>query len=401
MSFKYPTRDEQVLNNLSFTIKEGETTAIVGPSGSGKSTCVQLIERFYDAADGAVEVAGCNIREINLSYFRGQVGYVGQEPVLFNQSIRENLLYGNPDATIDDINEALERANAAKIVARLADGIETNVGSAGGQLSGGEKQRIALARAFIKKPKILILDEATSALDRANEREVQEAVDKIQSGDQRITVVVIAHRLSTIQNAHKIVVLDKGSKVEEGTHSELLSKGGLYSSLVKKQENVNQPEDKKVEDEVDEANAEEEPTDLNAPTLVKRRSSVAVIGEKRVTDSANQADEEKEEKVKKQREARLKTGFFSRVCQHADPKGAIVAGVFSSLFMGVAYPFIGFFFTKMVFALFITDDDELEKEVNKWAFYMFLLSVGTLIFGFIQKFFFGFLSENIAKSVRK
>ena len=199
-----------MLNNLSFTIKEGETTAIVGPSGSGKSTCVQLIERFYDAGEGSVEVSGCNIKEMNLSHFRSQVGYVGQEPVLFNQSIRENLLYGNPDATPQDITEALESANASKIVARLADGIETNVGAAGGQLSGGEKQRIALARAFIKKPKILILDEATSALDRANEREVQEAVDKIQGSDQRITVVVIAHRLSTIQNAHKIVVLEKG-----------------------------------------------------------------------------------------------------------------------------------------------------------------------------------------------
>ena len=171
---------------------------------------MQLIERFYDAGEGSVEVSGCNIKEMNLSHFRSQVGYVGQEPVLFNQSIRENLLYGNPDATPQDITEALESANASKIVARLADGIETNVGAAGGQLSGGEKQRIALARAFIKKPKILILDEATSALDRANEREVQEAVDKIQGSDQRITVVVIAHRLSTIQNAHKIVVLEKG-----------------------------------------------------------------------------------------------------------------------------------------------------------------------------------------------
>ena len=116
-----------MLNNLGFTIKEGETTAIVGPSGSGKSTCVQLIERFYDAGEGSVEVSGCNIKEMNLSHFRSQVGYVGQEPVLFNQSIRENLLYGNPDATPQDITEALESANASKIVARLADGIETNV----------------------------------------------------------------------------------------------------------------------------------------------------------------------------------------------------------------------------------------------------------------------------------
>lgn len=130
--FKYPTRDEQVLNNLSFSINAGETTAIVGPSGSGKSTCVQLIERFYDTNQGSVTVDGCDIARMNLSHLRSQIGYVGQEPVLFNQTIRENLLYGNPGATDQDIKEALEKANATRIIAKLADGIQTNVGAAGG-----------------------------------------------------------------------------------------------------------------------------------------------------------------------------------------------------------------------------------------------------------------------------
>ena len=187
---------------------------------------------------------------MNLRHFRNQIGYVGQEPVLFNQSIEENIRYGNPNASPKDIEQACQKANATKIIQKLSEGTKTEVGSAGGQLSGGEKQRIALARAFVKKPSLLLLDEATSALDMANEKEVQEAIDKVQQGDNSITVVVIAHRLSTIRNAHKIIVLDKGHVKEEGTHDALMKiKNGIYSNLVHDQEQDVQNEDLKQEDE--------------------------------------------------------------------------------------------------------------------------------------------------------
>ena len=209
----------------------------MGPSGSGKSTIVQLIERFYDPQGGQILVDGVNLKDMSLRHFRNQIGYVGQEPVLFNQTIEENILYGNPNASPKEIEEACHKANATKIIKKLADGTKTEVGSAGGQLSGGEKQRIALARAFVKKPALLLLDEATSALDMANEKEVQDAIDKVQQGDNAITVVVIAHRLSTIRNAHKIVVLDKGYVREQGTHDTLMKiNGGIYANLVHTQE---------------------------------------------------------------------------------------------------------------------------------------------------------------------
>ena len=208
---------------MNLVIEQGKTTAIVGASGSGKSTVAKLLERFYDPQEGSVKIFTQNLTDFNLLSYWQKVGYVSQEPVLFNESIWENLLYCNPGATEEQILISLNKANAKKIIDKLADGIDTNVGSAGGQLSGGEKQRIALAWAFIKNPSILLLDEATSALDWRNEAEVQEAIDKIiGEGYNKITTVVIAHWLSTIQNADKIIVMEKGQVVEEGTHQDLL-----------------------------------------------------------------------------------------------------------------------------------------------------------------------------------
>lgn len=175
VTFRYPTRPEQkVLDDFSATFEEGKTTAIVGASGSGKSTIIQLIERFYDPESGCVNLDEKDIKSLHLRELRRKIGYVGQEPVLFNQSIKENLLYGNPDANDEEIIQALKSANAWDFINQKMglEGINTNVGNAGGQLSGGQKQRIAIARAFIKKPKILLLDEATSALDKKNEKEV-------------------------------------------------------------------------------------------------------------------------------------------------------------------------------------------------------------------------------------
>ena len=211
-----------MLNNFTCTFEKGKTTAIVGPSGSGKSTIVQLLMRFYDPIQGTVLIDGERLDSLKLRSFRKQIGYVSQEPILFNCSIKENILLGCPEATDQEIIEALKMANAWDFVDKYPQKLETNVGAGGGQLSGGQKQRIALARAIIKKPKILIFDVATSALDKKNEAEVQKAINEMKKKIGDITTITIAHRLSTIKEADRILVLKKGLIVEDGDHDYLL-----------------------------------------------------------------------------------------------------------------------------------------------------------------------------------
>ncbi|MCX5698568.1 MAG: ABC transporter ATP-binding protein [Candidatus Omnitrophica bacterium] len=225
--------DTQILKGINLDIEYGQMLAIVGPSGSGKSTLVDLIPRFYDPQNGAVLIDGVNIREFSLKSLRNQVGIVNQETMLFNDTIRANIAYGKPNASFEEIEEAARKAHAHDFILNCAQGYETIIGDRGVMISGGERQRIAIARALLKDAPILILDEATSQLDSTSERIVQEALDRLVSGR---TVFMIAHRLSTVRNANRIVVLDKGSIVEQGTHSQLLEKNGLYKRLYDAQE---------------------------------------------------------------------------------------------------------------------------------------------------------------------
>jgi subfamily B ATP-binding cassette protein MsbA len=225
--------DTQILKAINLDIEYGQMLAIVGPSGSGKSTLVDLIPRFYDPQNGAVFIDGVNIREFSLKSLRSQVGIVNQETMLFNDTIRSNIAYGNPRASFKEIEEAAKKAHAHDFILNCPQGYETIIGDRGVMISGGERQRIAIARALLKDAPILILDEATSQLDSTSERIVQEALDLLVSGR---TVFMIAHRLSTVRNANRIVVLDKGLLVEQGTHSQLLEKGGLYKRLYTAQE---------------------------------------------------------------------------------------------------------------------------------------------------------------------
>lgn len=221
--FSYPSRpEEQVLKNFSCVFEKGQTTALVGPSGSGKSTIIQLIERFYKQDSGTINVDDDDITSLDLRSLRQCIGYVGQEPVLFNATIRENLHFANPEATDFEIEESLKAANAWDFIQKMDQGLDTIVGGSGGSLSGGQKQRVAIARAFIKKPKILLLDEATSALDKVNEKFVQDSIDTFRKNQNDITIIVIAHRLSTIKDADKIVVLVNGELTEVGNHEQLL-----------------------------------------------------------------------------------------------------------------------------------------------------------------------------------
>eukprot|EP00118_Oscarella_pearsei_P021466 m.241042 g.241042 ORF g.241042 m.241042 type:complete len:1331 (+) comp40199_c0_seq19:2286-6278(+) len=233
--FNYPTRpDVRVLDGMDISVESGQTVALVGSSGCGKSTCIQLLERFYDVADGAVSMDGHDIREWNVSHLRRQFGLVSQEPILFDCSIRKNIAYGDNTRDIpqEEIEKAAKSANIHQFIKGLPNGYETGVGDKGTQLSGGQKQRIAIARALIRNPKVLLLDEATSALDTESEKIVQEALDRAREGR---TSIVIAHRLSTIQNADQIFVIQNGRVVEKGTHGELMKREGVYLRLNKAQ----------------------------------------------------------------------------------------------------------------------------------------------------------------------
>ena len=225
--FKY--EDEYVLKNFSISVPKGKTVALVGQSGSGKSTIANLVTRFYDVNDGQIEIDGTNIKTLTKHSLRHLIGLVTQDSILFNDSIKNNILLGKKDSGDSEVIKALKIANAWEFVKDLPNGIDTNIGDSGNKLSGGQKQRLSIARAVLKNPPIMILDEATSALDTESERLVQIALENMMKNR---TSIVIAHRLSTIQNADEIIVMQKGEIVEQGKHQELLDKKGVYSNLV-------------------------------------------------------------------------------------------------------------------------------------------------------------------------
>ena len=226
--FEYHDGDDQVLDQLSFTINKGEVVAMVGPSGAGKSTIADLIPRFFDVTNGKIEIDGYDIRKLSLSSLRNTMGIVTQEVILFNDTIRNNISYAQANVGEDAIREAAEAANALEFIEKTPNGFDTLIGERGAKLSGGQKQRLAISRALLKNPPILILDEATSALDTESEKKVQKAIEMLMKDR---TALVIAHRLSTVQNADKIIVIDKGKVVETGTHEELYEQNGLYRKL--------------------------------------------------------------------------------------------------------------------------------------------------------------------------
>jgi ATP-binding cassette subfamily B protein len=228
VNFTYPDTDKQVLSDISLSVPAGHTVALVGPSGGGKSTIAKLLPRFFDVDSGEITIGGISVKKIDPKELMKNVSFVFQNTRLFKMSILDNVRYGMPDATLEQVNKALDLAQCREIIEKLPNGINTVIGSKGTYLSGGEQQRVVLARAILKNAPIVVLDEATAFADPENERLIQEALHKLAAGK---TVLMIAHRLTSVVNADQIIVVEEGEIAERGTHKELLEKNGIYAKM--------------------------------------------------------------------------------------------------------------------------------------------------------------------------
>ena len=367
IKFIYPSDKAQrpILDGLNLEIEAGKKVAFVGESGCGKSTTVNLIERLYDPVECQILIDGIDIKEFNIEYLRNLIGYVQQEPVLFNKSIRDNLIFGREKVieelgNIDELMEkACEEAYIKDFILRNPDKYDYVVGVKGNKLSGGQKQRIAIARAILTKPKILILDEATSALDNQSEKEVQEALDNISKSN--VTTLIIAHRLSTIKNADIIYALKKGQVVEKGTHQELLDKNGYYASLVKSQIG----------------------TEDNHKEIEKIKNFKKSISKKLSSKYSQILEHEeikKEENIIANQKIEVK---FKEILELlSDHKLDLVIGTIGGFLYGAGTPLAGLFFGKTMVALSPQDIKIIKREGLKWS----LLHLGIAVLGGLSIF---------------
>ncbi|KAI7874832.1 P-loop containing nucleoside triphosphate hydrolase protein [Lichtheimia hyalospora FSU 10163] len=389
VQFKYPTRpDVTILKDLTLKIKPGMTVAFVGPSGSGKSTSVQLIQRFYDPLAGQVTLDGHDLKDLNVKWLRQQIGVVSQEPVLFNMTIRQNLLMGvdREDVPREEIIEACKKANCHTFISQLSEGYDTLVGESGGMLSGGQKQRVAIARAILKNPSILLLDEATSALDTQSERLVQRALDAAAAD-------LIAHRLSTIRNADLIVVMEKGDLVEQGTHDELLALGGVYSELVKKQQIATKQVGGTDEDEDSD---EEAMMQKETEELLKQQKKIEELAAaekdnksdhlvRMSTVSSIDAFELKLRKERQERKLRMKQKApIGKIIMQMRPEWPLMAtGIAGAAIAGAIFPCFSLIFAKVVAVLVMSPPDQIApgplEGANLYAFIFVMFGLASIL----------------------
>ncbi|XP_046818265.1 multidrug resistance protein homolog 49 isoform X1 [Vespa crabro] len=391
--FRYPARkDIQVLQGLNLKIKHGETVALVGGSGCGKSTCLQLIQRLYDPFQGQVYLDGVDISKLNVQWLRSYIGVVGQEPVLFDTTIRENIRYGNDSVTEEEMIKAAKEANAHDFISKLPEGYDSPVGERGSQLSGGQKQRIAIARALVRRPAILLLDEATSALDLHSEATVQRALDAASKGR---TTVIVTHRLSTITNADRIVFIKDGKVVEEGTHEELLALGKHYHGLVAA--DASAAAKAKATASAAKTVTAAKPKTQKAP--LKRQFSTLSMHSHRLSlaggsDAGSDAGLEEHEKPYDAPMSRIlglnKTEWpFNFI-------GCLAAGT-----VGASFPAFAVLFGQVYYVLGLQDEDEVRRETVNFSVLFIIVGVITGIGTFLQMYMFGLSGVRMTTRIRK
>ncbi|CAG9824400.1 unnamed protein product [Phaedon cochleariae] len=374
VNFHYPSRpDVPILQDLNLDIKAGETVALVGSSGCGKSTVIQLIQRFYDPTSGEVTIDKENIKNLDLTWMRKNIGVVGQEPILFGTTIMENIKYGNLDATEEDIIAAARKANAHTFIKMLPNGYNTLVGERGAQLSGGQKQRIAIARALVRNPSILLLDEATSALDNASEAKVQAALDSASMG---CTTVIVAHRLSTIQGANKIIVFSKGAVTELGTHDELMALKKDYYNLVMAQV-------KSMEKVTEYGNTD------------KKREEVDDDTEDVPTEISELAEDDEDDFQSDRDMGLLDVAKMNR----PELKQIVVASI-GSIVIGCSMPVFSVLFGSILGTLANSDEDYVRSETNKYSTYLVIAGVISMVSIFCQIYLFGIAGERMTERIR-
>ncbi|KAH7660069.1 Xenobiotic-transporting ATPase protein [Dioscorea alata] len=390
IDFAYPSRPENlILNEFNLNVPAGMTVALVGGSGSGKSTVIALLERFYDPLHGEVLIDGVNIKKLKLKWLRSQMGLVSQEPALFATSIKENILFGKEDASMDEVVAAAKASNAHNFISQLPQGYDTQVGERGIQMSGGQKQRIAIARALLKSPKILLLDEATSALDSESERIVQEALDNASLGR---TSIVIAHRLSTIRNADLITVIQAGKVMETGTHTELIQdENGLYSTLVHLQQSS---KTMKITEEVNPSSSNYIPMSNNEDRNSQSMSRIS-------SSKSLESNEPREDQLEKPKMKPPVPSFRRLLLMNAPEwKQALIANISASIFGGVQ-PAYAYGIGSVISVYFLKDHKEMSDKIRMYSLLFLSLSFVSLFLNVVQHYNFGAMGEYLTKRVRE
>ncbi|KAK4873208.1 hypothetical protein RN001_015237 [Aquatica leii] len=375
--FSYPARlGVKVLENYNLTINPGETVALVGSSGCGKSTCLQLIQRYYDPEFGNVLIDNFNLAELDLSWIRSHIGVVGQEPILFDTTIAENIRLGCENATKKDIEAAAQKANAHNFIEAFPQKYETLVGQRGTQLSGGQKQRIAIARALVRKPSILLLDEATSALDTTSEAIVQAALDAVST---ECTTIIIAHRLSTIKQADRIVVMSEGRVQEEGTHQDLLQKKGVYFAMVM-------------------AQIPHETFKQKVP--VQASLTTPELDEETIVENEEQIQKFNLPEVVQQTENLHRYSIWPIIKYNLPEWWAILLGCISSLVNGAGIPIYAIIFGRIMRVLAWDNDASIRHETAFFSYMFLTIAVALGIASFLQTYMFGIAGEKLTMRLR-
>uniref|UniRef100_A0AAQ5XTN3 Bile salt export pump n=1 Tax=Amphiprion ocellaris TaxID=80972 RepID=A0AAQ5XTN3_AMPOC len=383
VTFHYPSRPEvKILDQLSVAVKTGETTAFVGPSGAGKSTAIQLIQRFYDPKEGMVTLDGHDIRGLNIQWLRSLIGIVEQEPVLFATTIAENIRYGRPGVTMEDIVKAAKEANAYNFIMDLPQKFDTLVGEGGGQMSGGQKQRIAIARALVRNPRILLLDMATSALDNESEAIVQEALDKVRLGR---TTISIAHRLSTIKNADVIVGFEHGRAVERGKHNELLERKGVYFTLVTLQSQGDKALNEK-------ARQIQKPSDFCRASIRQRsRSQLSNL----VPESSNTIPDDEDEEP-------IEPAPVARILKYNLPEWPyMLFGSIGAAINGGVNPVYSLLFSQILATFSITDPVTQRREIDGICVFFVLVGIISFFTQMLQGYAFSKSGELLTRRLRR